>query len=177
MRPSTTGSDPTRGTLKPTPVTATGSRLEYFSGELHARRPCHGDGGAERHLGLRGVPEEGGLVGAAAHVRGLRAHRLLRRLAEQPCDRPLPRDRASDHPLRRARRGLVVVLRRRSRVRAPLMRWPALPYDEWTPTRDKLHMQLQVLGKIRLALSPLEPEWVNVPLYVTARGLWTSTIP
>ena len=57
------------------------------------------------------------------------------------------------------------------------MRWPALPYDEWKPTRDTLHMQLQVLGKIRLALSPLEPEWANVPLYVTARGLWTSTVP
>jgi hypothetical protein len=55
--------------------------------------------------------------------------------------------------------------------------WPELPYEDWRPTRDTLHMQLQVLGKIRLALSPLEPEWANVPLYLTARGLWTSTIP
>jgi hypothetical protein len=55
--------------------------------------------------------------------------------------------------------------------------WPALPYEEWKDTRDTLHMQLQVIGKIRLALSPLEPQWANVPLYLTGRGLTTSTIP
>jgi uncharacterized protein DUF5996 len=57
------------------------------------------------------------------------------------------------------------------------MLWPQLPYEEWKDTRDTLHMQLQVIGKVRLALSPLEPEWANVPLYLTGRGLWTSTIP
>ena len=57
------------------------------------------------------------------------------------------------------------------------MSWPALPYEEWKDTRDTLHMQLQVIGKVRLALSPLEPQWANVALYPTARGLWTSTIP
>lgn len=57
------------------------------------------------------------------------------------------------------------------------MNWPALPYAEWKDTRDTLHMQLQVLGKVRLALSPPEPQWANVALYVTGRGVWTSTIP
>ena len=57
------------------------------------------------------------------------------------------------------------------------MSWPPLPYEGWKDTRDTLHMQLQVIGKVRLALSPPEPEWANVPLYVTGRGLWTSTIP
>ncbi len=57
------------------------------------------------------------------------------------------------------------------------MSWPPLPYAEWKDTRDTLHMQLQVIGKVRLALSPFEPEWANVPLYLTARGLTTSTIP
>jgi hypothetical protein len=52
--------------------------------------------------------------------------------------------------------------------------WPALPYEEWRPTRDTLHMYAQIVGKLRLALSPFEPEWANVPLYVTARGLSTS---
>jgi len=33
------------------------------------------------------------------------------------------------------------------------------------------------MGKIRLALTPVEREWQNVPLYVTARGLTTSAIP
>lgn len=55
--------------------------------------------------------------------------------------------------------------------------WPALPYDEWLPTRDTLHMYTQIVGKLRLALSPFEPEWANVPLYVTARGLTTSPVP
>jgi uncharacterized protein DUF5996 len=52
--------------------------------------------------------------------------------------------------------------------------WPALPYDAWAPTMETLHMKLQVIGKIRLALSRREPQWANVPLYLTARGLTTS---
>jgi Family of unknown function (DUF5996) len=55
--------------------------------------------------------------------------------------------------------------------------WPALPYDDWRETRDTLHMYTQVIGKLRLALSPFEPQWANVPLYVTARGLTTSPVP
>ena len=55
--------------------------------------------------------------------------------------------------------------------------WPALPYVPWRDTRDTLHMYTQVIGKLRLALSPFEPEWANVPLYLTARGLTTSPIP
>ena len=55
--------------------------------------------------------------------------------------------------------------------------WPALPYQEWQATRDTLHMYTQVVGKLRLALSPFEPEWGNVPLYVTGRGLTTSPVP
>jgi hypothetical protein len=55
--------------------------------------------------------------------------------------------------------------------------WPALPYAEWRPTRDTVHMYTQVLGKLRLALSPFEPEWGHVALYVTSRGLTTSPLP
>ena len=55
--------------------------------------------------------------------------------------------------------------------------WPALPYDEWRDTRDTLHMCTQVIGKLRLALSPFEPQWAHVPLYLTARGLTTSPVP
>jgi hypothetical protein len=55
--------------------------------------------------------------------------------------------------------------------------WPDLPYETWRPTRDTLHMYTQVVGKLRLALSPFEPQWANVPLYVTARGLTTSPVP
>jgi Family of unknown function (DUF5996) len=55
--------------------------------------------------------------------------------------------------------------------------WPELPYATWRPTRDTLHMYTQVVGKLRLALSPFEPQWANVPLYLTARGLTTSPLP
>jgi Family of unknown function (DUF5996) len=52
--------------------------------------------------------------------------------------------------------------------------WPDLPYNAWRDTRDTLHLWTQVVGKIRLALTPwLNHSW-HVPFYVTARGLTTS---
>jgi hypothetical protein len=38
-------------------------------------------------------------------------------------------------------------------------------------------MWTQIVGKIRLALTPLVNHWWNVPLYVSSRGLTTSPIP
>ena len=56
-------------------------------------------------------------------------------------------------------------------------RWPELPYAAWKDTRDTLHLWTQVVGKVRLALTPwLNHSW-HVTLYVTARGLTTSPIP
>src|SRR5438874_4391582 len=37
-------------------------------------------------------------------------------------------------------------------------------------------MNLQVIGKVRLALTGREPQWANVPLYLTARGLTTTPL-
>jgi hypothetical protein len=54
--------------------------------------------------------------------------------------------------------------------------WPALPLEEWQDTYATLHMWTQVVGKIRLAQTPLINHWWNVPLYVTARGLTTSAM-
>jgi hypothetical protein len=54
--------------------------------------------------------------------------------------------------------------------------WPALPLEAWQDTRDTLHMALQVVGKVRLALAPMEPQWAQVPLYLTARGMSSSPI-
>ena len=55
--------------------------------------------------------------------------------------------------------------------------WPDLPYAAWRETAATLHLWTQVVGKVRLALTP----WVNhgwlVPLYVSSRGLTTSPIP
>ena len=38
-------------------------------------------------------------------------------------------------------------------------------------------MWTQIVGKTRLVLTPTQNHWWNVPLYVTARGLWTSPLP
>ncbi len=55
--------------------------------------------------------------------------------------------------------------------------WPALRLDSWNDTRATLHMWTQMVGKVRLRLTPLVNHWWNVPLYVTTRGLTTSRIP
>jgi hypothetical protein len=55
--------------------------------------------------------------------------------------------------------------------------WPELPLDAWQETYDTLHMWTQIVGKIRMTLTPLINHWWNVPLYVCARGLATSPIP
>ncbi len=55
--------------------------------------------------------------------------------------------------------------------------WPMLPLDSWKDTYATLHMWTQMVGKVRLRLTPFMNHWWNVPLYVTARGLTTSRIP
>src|SRR5436305_13540247 len=55
--------------------------------------------------------------------------------------------------------------------------WPELDWNSWSATADTLHMWTQVIGKTRLALSPLQQHWWNVPLYVSASGLTTSAMP
>lgn len=54
--------------------------------------------------------------------------------------------------------------------------WPALPLAEWEQTYATLHMWSQIVGKVRLALTPRVNHWWNVPFYVTPRGLTTSAI-
>src|ERR1700731_801931 len=56
------------------------------------------------------------------------------------------------------------------------LQWPALPWSEWEATANTLHMWTQIVGKTRLALTPLQNHWWNVPLYVTAHGLGTSAM-
>ena len=56
-------------------------------------------------------------------------------------------------------------------------RWPELPLADWQETCTTLQLWTQVVGKIRLALTPwLNHSW-HVVLYVTTRGLTTSPIP
>jgi uncharacterized protein DUF5996 len=54
--------------------------------------------------------------------------------------------------------------------------WPSLPLSEWKDTYETLHMWTQIIGKIRLALTPFINHWWNTTLYVSPRGLTTTTM-
>jgi Family of unknown function (DUF5996) len=55
--------------------------------------------------------------------------------------------------------------------------WPELPYAAWKDTATTLQLWTQIVGKVRLALTPwLNHSW-HVTLYVTARGLSTGPVP
>src|SRR5690348_3133856 len=57
---------------------------------------------------------------------------------------------------------------------SPSAPWPPLPYADWRETCTTLHRWTQIVGKVRLALTP----WINhswqATFYVTVRGLTTS---
>jgi Family of unknown function (DUF5996) len=55
--------------------------------------------------------------------------------------------------------------------------WPELPLEAWKDTYATVHMWTQIVGKVRLELSPRINHWWGVPLYVNAVGLTTSAIP
>lgn len=55
--------------------------------------------------------------------------------------------------------------------------WPALPYNEWSDTCSTLQLWMQIVGKIRLALTPHINHTWNVTLYPTIRGVTTSPMP
>src|SRR5688572_26676197 len=55
--------------------------------------------------------------------------------------------------------------------------WPELPIGAWRDTYATLQLCTQIVGKIRLVLTPKMNQWWNVPLYVTTRGLTTSPMP
>ena len=55
--------------------------------------------------------------------------------------------------------------------------WPPLPLAEWIGTRDGLHLRTQIVGKIRLGLTPPANHWWHSTLSVTPTGLTTGAIP
>lgn len=55
--------------------------------------------------------------------------------------------------------------------------WPSLRVEDWTATRETLHMWLQIVGKIRLSAAPMLNHWWQATTYVTPRGLTTGSIP
>ncbi|MGA8599171.1 MAG: DUF5996 family protein [Bryobacteraceae bacterium] len=55
--------------------------------------------------------------------------------------------------------------------------WPPLDWEQWKDTAETLHMYMQIVGKTRLGLTPIQNHWWNIAFYLTARGLTTSAMP
>lgn len=55
--------------------------------------------------------------------------------------------------------------------------WPAVGVAAWAPTKKSFHLYAQMLGKLRLALSPAQPNWMFTALLLSARGLTTGPLP
>src|SRR6476660_1174920 len=55
--------------------------------------------------------------------------------------------------------------------------FPEMPLDAWRPTKNTLHLYLQIVGKIRLKTHPHVNHWWHAPFYVSPRGLTTRSIP
>ncbi len=53
---------------------------------------------------------------------------------------------------------------------------PELALEPWEPTKETLHLWLQIVGKVRLAAAPPQNHWWNAPLYVDTRGLTTRRL-
>jgi Family of unknown function (DUF5996) len=55
--------------------------------------------------------------------------------------------------------------------------WPDLPFAAWSDTCETLLLWLQVVGKVRIACTPLINHWWNSTLKVTSRGLLAPAMP
>ncbi|MFC4375145.1 DUF5996 family protein [Nocardia halotolerans] len=64
-----------------------------------------------------------------------------------------------------------------TRITPPKATWPILRVDSWSDTRDTVHMWSQIVGKVKMAGSPLVNHWWNATFAVSARGLATGAIP
>jgi hypothetical protein len=60
---------------------------------------------------------------------------------------------------------------------APSQIWPALPLADWRETCDTLHLWMQIVGKVKLALHPFLNQFWQVAFHVTARGMTTGLVP
>ena len=55
--------------------------------------------------------------------------------------------------------------------------WPDLPLEAWSGACDTLQLWTQIVGKVRIALTPLINHWWNATLHVTSRGLAAPAMP
>lgn len=52
--------------------------------------------------------------------------------------------------------------------------WPSLRVDDWTPTREVLHLWTQIVGKVKMAATAPVNHWWHVTFTVTGRGFATG---
>ena len=55
----------------------------------------------------------------------------------------------------------------------PEDRFPSIPFEAWSSSRETLIRFLQIIGKIRLAAAPPRNHWWHIPFHLTGRGLTT----
>jgi Family of unknown function (DUF5996) len=55
--------------------------------------------------------------------------------------------------------------------------WPEIEVSLWGGTKRSLHMYSQMLGKIKLAAAPMQPNWMFTALLLTPRGFTTGFLP
>ena len=91
---------------------------------------------------------------------------LLQLLAGYPASKSVPCYAWPGHLLMEGRSNLMTTTNLK----------PELPLAKWKDTYYTLHIWTQIVGKVWLALMPLENHWCNATLYLTPGGLTTSTM-
>ena len=56
------------------------------------------------------------------------------------------------------------------------LKLPTIPFNEWKETRLTVHLILQIIGKVRLKMTPRKNHWWNLTLFVSPQGFTTSPI-
>lgn len=57
------------------------------------------------------------------------------------------------------------------------MKFPSIPFEQWQPSYDTLHLWARALSAVRRTLTPRASHWYHISLRVTANGLSTTPIP
>jgi hypothetical protein len=55
--------------------------------------------------------------------------------------------------------------------------WPDIDVAAWAATKKSFHLYVQMLGKLRVALSSAQPNWMFTALLLSARGITTGPLP
>jgi hypothetical protein len=78
------------------------------------------------------------------------------------------------------RSGMLIAVQRTKCANETLMQstaWPEVNVARWARTKKSFHLYLQMLGKLRVALSPAQPNWMFTAIYLSALGVTTGPMP